>query len=220
MSPLDGSGSDGSRPSKARPTPRSDRGKRTREAVLAAAVAVFGREGVRQTSMLAIAEEAGVASGTVYQYFSDKEDIFRCLLEELEEELRDVAEMPVGDDGRLQVGEAFRRYVHVHRQNVAIHRAWWDLLEPATEFTDAWLALHARVRSGIEDAIEEGQSRGDVRSELDPAIVGDLTAMMFERPAYSRNIMAWDEELTDEEVSDLVGRLLGDGLFPAAQPSS
>jgi AcrR family transcriptional regulator len=201
------------KPAKGRSTPRSGRGKRTREAVLAAAVAVFGREGVRQTSMLAIAQEAGVASGTVYQYFADKEDIFRVLLDQLEDELQSATEMPVGQDGPPNLGEMVRRYLNVHRENVAIYRAWWDLLEPRTEFTDAWLATHERLAGSIAELVQSG--RGEVRPNeaLDPEVAGHLAAILFERPAYSRNIMGWDEELTDEEVSDLIGRLLGNGLF-------
>ena len=192
---------------KGRSTPRSGRGKRTREAVLAAAVAVFGREGVRQTSMLAIAQEAGVASGTVYQYFADKEDIFRVLLDQLEDDLRSAIEMPVEQDGQPDLADMVRRYLAVHRENVAIYRAWWDLLEPRTEFTDAWLATHGRLAGSIAELVSK---------DRDPELAGHLGAILFERPAYSRNIMGWDEELTDEEVSDLIGRLLGNGLFAGA----
>jgi AcrR family transcriptional regulator len=166
--------------------------------------------------MLAIAQEAGVASGTVYQYFADKEDIFRFLLDQLDEDLRSVTQMTIDEDGRLKVGEAVQRYLNVHRNNLAIYRAWWDLLEPRTEFTDAWLDLHERLRSEIEDVVRNGQADGMVNKALDPATTGHLVAMLFERPAYSRNIMGWDEELTDEDVSELIGRLLGNGLFAPA----
>jgi AcrR family transcriptional regulator len=208
--------SDGGSPkSRGRVAPKSGRGQRTRDAILAAAVRVFGREGVRQTSMLAIAQEAGFASGTVYQYFSDKEDIFRSLLERLSEHLREDTQMQLDEGGRLRVSEAMQRYLEVHRENVAIYRAWWDLLEPETEFTAAWLAIHAGGRDDVEARIKTDQEAGIANPRLDPEITGDLVAMLFERPAYSRNIMAWDEELTDEDISGLIGRLLGDGLLEA-----
>jgi AcrR family transcriptional regulator len=202
-------------PSAGRSVPASGRGKRTRDAVLDAAIAVFGREGVRQTSMLAIAEEAGVASGTVYQYFADKEDVFSCLLAGLEENLRRNNQL-ITDEGRLDESGALLAYLAVHRRNVAIYRAWWDLLEPRTEFTEAWKTLHERFRQDIESVIRRGQEDGTVHGDIDAAIVSELLVMMFERSAYSRNIMVWDEEVTDEDLDKIVSRMLGTGLLRAS----
>ncbi len=50
-----------------------------REAILSAAVSLFGNYGYRRTSIDDIAREAGIAKGTVYLYFSSKEEIFRAL---------------------------------------------------------------------------------------------------------------------------------------------
>ncbi|QKW20910.1 TetR/AcrR family transcriptional regulator [Kitasatospora sp. NA04385] len=47
-----------------------------RAAIVAAAMAVFGREGYARASMDAIAAQAGVSKRTVYNHFSDKETLF------------------------------------------------------------------------------------------------------------------------------------------------
>ena len=44
----------------------------TRHALLDAAERVFGRRGVARTSLVEIAEEAGVTRGAVYWHFKDK----------------------------------------------------------------------------------------------------------------------------------------------------
>ncbi|MBX3453133.1 TetR/AcrR family transcriptional regulator [Ferrovibrio sp.] len=51
-----------------------------REAVLAAARRVFARAGLDGATIRAIAQEAGIASGTVYLHFPDKESIYAELL--------------------------------------------------------------------------------------------------------------------------------------------
>lgn len=49
------------------------------EEILDAAVAVFSRVGVERATTNAIAAEAGVSPGSLYQYFDDKADIARTL---------------------------------------------------------------------------------------------------------------------------------------------
>jgi AcrR family transcriptional regulator len=56
------------------------RGRRT--LVLDAAVKVFGRAGYERASMSAIAAEAGVSKGTLYNYFASKQEIFAAILNE------------------------------------------------------------------------------------------------------------------------------------------
>jgi AcrR family transcriptional regulator len=53
------------------------------EAILAAALTLFGHYGYRRTSIDDIAQEAGIAKGTVYLYFKSKEEIFRALSQQL-----------------------------------------------------------------------------------------------------------------------------------------
>jgi AcrR family transcriptional regulator len=57
-------------------TPKQDRSKESYEAILDAANRVLAREGYSDASTVKIAREAGVSVGTVYAYFTDKDDIF------------------------------------------------------------------------------------------------------------------------------------------------
>ena len=54
-----------------------------REAILGAALELFGRYGYRRTSIDDIARAAGVAKGTVYLYVENKEALFRTLSQTL-----------------------------------------------------------------------------------------------------------------------------------------
>lgn len=57
----------------------SPRGERSRERLIEAAREVFGRLGYEATRVDDIVAEADVSHGTLYRYFSGKEDIFRAL---------------------------------------------------------------------------------------------------------------------------------------------
>jgi AcrR family transcriptional regulator len=204
-------------PAGGRAVPTSGRGKRTRDRVLEAAVTVFGAEGFSNSTMLDIAREAGVASGTVYQYFSDKADVLRCLLADLEDHLQRETRMPSDERGRLIVRDSVLRYLGIYREYAAIYRAWWELVEPPTEFTAAWVAAHKSYHGDLKAVIKAGQRTGIISKGLDAEITANLIVAMYERPAYVRIVLGWDADLADDEVADLMTDLLGGGLIHPAE---
>jgi AcrR family transcriptional regulator len=56
------------------------KGEKRREEILKCAKDVFARLGYRHANIAAICTEAGIARGTLYQYFKNKNDLFRALL--------------------------------------------------------------------------------------------------------------------------------------------
>ena len=52
------------------------------EAILKAAIEAFAEQGFHATKMSAIADKAGVAAGSLYLYFSNKESIIRHIIDE------------------------------------------------------------------------------------------------------------------------------------------
>src|SRR6478672_1209603 len=63
----------------ARPTRRDA----TREAILAAGLRCFGRDGFRRTALDRVAREAGISRAALYLHFANKEDLFRALVDDL-----------------------------------------------------------------------------------------------------------------------------------------
>ncbi|HLT69972.1 MAG TPA: TetR/AcrR family transcriptional regulator [Acidimicrobiales bacterium] len=63
------------------PPPRT-KGEQTRRDILRAAVARFGRDGYRATSVADIAREAGVGGTVPYAYFANKEALFLAAVDE------------------------------------------------------------------------------------------------------------------------------------------
>jgi len=63
-----------------------DKNKKRRE-ILDAAMRVFAREGYHRAKMEAVADEAGIGKGTVYEYFKSKTDLFLALHDHMRAEL-------------------------------------------------------------------------------------------------------------------------------------
>ena len=69
--------------------PRTERGRRTRRALLDAAAAEFAADGFHLASISAITRRAGVALGSFYTYFDSKDAIFRALVSDMSDQVRD-----------------------------------------------------------------------------------------------------------------------------------
>ena len=146
-------------PASGRSTSMTGKGGRTRRQILDSAIETFGRRGFQRTTMHDIAATAGVASGTVYQYFSDKGDVLRCLLADLETKLFLQTRVPVGPSGRMAARDSVLRYLEIYREHASVYGAWWQLLQPPTEFTSAWAALHGSFQRAWVKALSRGQGR-------------------------------------------------------------
>ena len=86
-----------------------------REAILEAARAVFRDKGYHQASVHDIIDEARIARGTFYLYFSSKQDLFGELVDEflgvVRQQVRRIELGPDVDPPRTQLRDNFRRVV-------------------------------------------------------------------------------------------------------------
>ncbi|MEU4422601.1 TetR family transcriptional regulator [Actinoplanes sp. NPDC024001] len=71
--------------------PRRARGEQTRQAILETALRLFRERGYADTTMRAIAKEAGVAVGNAYYYFDSKEHLIQGFYDRMQSEHRAAA---------------------------------------------------------------------------------------------------------------------------------
>lgn len=90
---------------RSRSKPVQERARQTRGAIIDAALEVLGIQGVAKATTHRIAQRAGVSVGTLYQYFSNKAEVFEALSERyvnrflagMVSDHRELAEMPRGE---------------------------------------------------------------------------------------------------------------------------
>jgi AcrR family transcriptional regulator len=124
---------------------------RTREKILDAAFALLGREDGRSTRIDEICQEAEVARGTFYNYFSSVEELLRALTFEITHDynLAVRAVIRAVPAGALRSGFALRYYLHRTRQDPSWGWAMVNLSAGGPIFGDE------TARYGLE-AISEG----------------------------------------------------------------
>ena len=148
--------------------------------ILDAALAVFAERGYRNTRLEHVGEAAGVTKGTIYHYFTNKEELLLRAIEHRREEafgridglLRDTT-APVSARLRLLVR---RWFASVTKERLAVVTLLVQgIAHEAPDAHRRWLAggptAAARV---IATLIREGQERGEFRPDADSDVAARL----------------------------------------------
>ena len=180
-----------------------------RELITEAAIAVFAQKGFRAARVSDVAQSAGVADGTIYLYFKNKEDLLLSIFEEKVGMLMDLLRVEV--EGVICPLEKIRTYVKQHFQQlktfplvaqvlqVELRQSHKFLREYRPEPLWAYLNLFG-------DAIEEAQSNGLIRQDVDPfitkwALFGALDELSIQW-VLSRKRERFDLEKAAQQVVD------------------
>lgn len=141
-----------------------------RNAILDAAEAVFAERGFHGARIQDIAERARIAVGTVYNHFSQKDEVLSALLEERLEGL--LAQVhadgtdPKGFRARLEARVArMLAYVEQHRAFFAIaneHGLFAGAVAPGARTSARNLQQMETFRSVFRAIVEEGVASGDL----------------------------------------------------------
>jgi len=98
----------------------------TREALLAAAVTVFARQGIARTSLSDIATEAGLTKGAVYSNFASKDELLLSIMENhLIERMRNATAVFAGE---LSTPDAVREAGARLLSSMVADATWHQLL--------------------------------------------------------------------------------------------
>jgi AcrR family transcriptional regulator len=193
-------------------TRRDERKAENRSKLMAAARKVFAEKGLAAATARDIVRETDLASGTFYNYFLDKEDAFRAVLEDFTTQARAAAR-----EERMQPGVGLEeRVFNAYRAYFLLVVADPEMFEVLRRNADAVAMFGAEdlfegaVRELVEDMrhwVDEGELPTGVRDWL-PYVARSIAGGGFQVAAQ----MA-DEGSTDvDAAARFCTRLLLDGL--------
>lgn len=146
-------------------------------AILDAALTVFSRHGFHGSQVTKIAHEAGIAGGTVYLYFKNKEDIlvhlFRSklgtLIERMQEEIKNApnAIKALETICRIHFTNSEENPDLAYVMQIELRQANLELRREIGQVVKAYLEL-------IEQTIIRGKEEGLFRRDLDPKMTRSL----------------------------------------------
>ena len=152
-------------------TDRSIAQEEKRRLILDAAVRVFARKGYHTCRVGDIAEEAGVAYGLFYHYFSSKEEVletvFRETWSELLEAMRGVEES--GAPAREQLRQVAAILLRAWRRDPDLVRVLVREVARSPQMPRRVEEIGQAFRA-IERIVARGQGEGEFRADLDPRL--------------------------------------------------
>jgi AcrR family transcriptional regulator len=200
---------------------REDNKARKRADLQAAALSLFLRHGFSATSIEQIVAAAGVARGTFYLYFEDKEAVFRALVggvldpaaDALIEARQALDEATTADEATAayeRLGEALIEDVSGHMGQTLLYYREFRHPGPIGE----WLRMRgAQLDAFVGDLVASQMEHGLLR-RADARVVALAIA-----GAIDRLVWAWLEQqplAPPAEIAHEVVRLFGEGLVPRA----
>lgn len=147
------------------------------QAILDAALKVFAENGFHNSQVNKIAKEAGIAGGTVYLYFKNKEDILvnlfktklGSMIERAEEEIDQAPNAVKALEAvcRLHFTNSERNPELAYVMQIELRQANLDLRKQIGKVVKAYYEL-------IEKIIVRGMEEGIFRRDLDPKMARSL----------------------------------------------
>jgi AcrR family transcriptional regulator len=171
----------------------ADTRARTRRALLDAGARAFAERGYHETPIDSVSELAGVAKGTIYNYFSSKQELLHAVVEEacqLAAEAADATPRTASTRARL---EAF----------VGANLTWARQRQPlallfARELLAGDAATKALIRGAAAPCVEKLSAilrDGIDRGEIDPDARPEELALTFIALTNMLLLQSWESEL-------------------------
>ena len=190
--------------------PRTERGRKTLRTILDAAAVEFGERGFHDASISGITRRAGVALGSFYTYFDSKDAVFRALVRDMSDQVRDrVAPVIRAAPNQIAAEQAglgeFIAFVRGHKE---IYR----IIDEA-EFVDpASFRLHyASTAERIAARLKAGAGRGEIRHDVSEVHAWAVMGMnVFLGLRYG----VWDDDLPPDAVATIAADMLARGITP------
>lgn len=190
--------------------PDSARRADKRALITDAAVEVFAEKGFHQARVSDIARRAGVADGTIYLYFKNKEDLLLTIFEEKMDLL--LTRLGESLEGVQDPLERIRVFARFHFEQVRLNRSTAEVLQVELRLSNKFLKEYRPEKlwaylGVFGQIVREGQATGLFRPEIDAFITSwaffgamDELAMQW---VLSRNQARFPLEAAADQISNV-----------------
>lgn len=178
-----------------------------RELIAAAARELFAKYGYKLVSMDTIALKSGVAKGTLYLYFKDKEELFYYLLDEFLEDMRRMVEkiksrsLPLHEE----VSEVIYRLLMYRKSQKFLFRIFSEARELKTQMAQNGVKkIDQLVECYLNDRLSPIAGIEQIKVNVEV-----LTFVIMK--TYSALAFEWEEThdpLNERQIAQIIGYLL------------
>jgi len=149
-----------------------------RVAILEAAEELISRHGLHDAALVQIARRAGVAVGTLYNYFTDRDALIRALFESRRATLRPRLLAAIQAGSELSFEPRLRRFVREVFEAFESHRSFLKVAIENEHLRPSGSTTPQDLLAGVRDIVSAGVRDGAITTERAELLPLAITAMI------------------------------------------
>lgn len=185
-----------------------------RKQVIDAAAKSFALFGYKATTMDQVARIANVAKGTIYTFFTNKEELFDEILRSIIADMKRISEQEVDENKSFfenvyQSMDALLVYRREHELLIKLFQEVRDFGTPQAK--EGLEKVESAILNYLERQISRAVERKEIRS-FDPKVISFVLLKLYIALASDWNKV--HEPLSEEQIKEFVRIFLAGGLSP------
>lgn len=185
-----------------------------RKQIIEAAEKSFALFGYKATTMDQVAKIANVGKGTIYTFFTNKEELFDEILRSVISEMKRISEHEVREDrpffeNLYQSMDALLEFRTEHELLIKLFQEVRDFGTPQAQ--EGLEKIEIAILSYLENQLERAVQRGEVRN-LDLKVTSFVLVKLY--VALTSDWNKHNEPLSQKQIKEFVWMFLSGGLSP------
>lgn len=185
-----------------------------RKQIIEAAEKSFALFGYKATTMDQVAKIANVGKGTIYTFFTNKEELFDEILRSVISEMRRISESEVRDDrpffeNLYQSMDALLEFRTEHELLIKLFQEVRDFGTPQAR--EGLEKIEVAILSYLENQLKRAVQRGEVRN-LDLKVTSFVLVKLY--VALTADWNKHNEPLSQKQIKEFIWMFLSGGLSP------
>jgi len=159
-----------------------------KEEIVTAALTLVANQGVRSMTIERIANMVGIVPSAIYRHFKSKAEIIEAVLNMIVDRMKEnVAEVVKENDNSLKaIRSLLMRQIKLVTEFIAIPQILFSE-EVYSENPELKAKLHALITSFLNtlaEVIKRGQTRGEIRTNVEPERIATMFLGLFQPSAF------------------------------------
>jgi AcrR family transcriptional regulator len=182
-----------------------------RERIMQSAMENFSKKGFDRTRMEDIAAAAGLAKGTLYLYFKDKEDLFYAICDHNLEELRKQLSLLFNRKENVLL-DAERFYDEYRKRSLSSDTIWFEMIAVSTRTPRLRKILaenQSKVYRVVKEFLKTQIERGFLREDINTDIVASALIALYNGLAVNKLLLQTSNSENQKAWIQTIRALIG-----------
>jgi TetR/AcrR family transcriptional repressor of uid operon len=179
--------------------------------IMQAAIEIFAKNGFDRTRMEDIAMAAGLAKGTLYLYFKNKEDLFYAICDHNLEELRNQLSRVFNRKENIML-DARKFYDEYRKESLGGDTIWFEMIALSTRSPRLRKILtenQSKVYQVVKEVLKTQIERGFFREDINVDVTASALIALYNGLALNKLLLQTTDSENQKAWIEMIRTLIG-----------